>query len=333
MPPRFSGVDIDTQRRYFDGKYSFAVVLNPNQKKWTVYCGPTAEECKGDLLVAEETFAQYSEPKITIQNARGDLALRQDGTVAHLNPDGSVLAPTGRTSATDGSSIMDWVGQRFENFGKWLKSPKQQVASQQPTMQSQNPTTRNDVPLTRNVTQSPPATQQSEQTRQPAPRITVQETVKPKITILPREGHGETRRVVDATVFVVSAGDTFRLLKQTEDGLQVIEQNIIEIVDTVICNSENTSRSLSNPINAHIDVNSDLTFEIRLCEEKDNTIIKVSRRPFEEVFLDSLIKIHVDDAARAINRTADSPRYLLYVSSTPVSIKLVAIQIKKEAIS
>jgi proteasome lid subunit RPN8/RPN11 len=82
---RFSSVDIHTQRQQFTYEYSFGVVFNPNQKKWSSYCGPNSDECFGELILDSELENKYGEPRISIVQVRGDSELREDGTIAHHN--------------------------------------------------------------------------------------------------------------------------------------------------------------------------------------------------------------------------------------------------------
>ena len=171
---------------------------------------------------------------------------------------------------------------------------------------------------------------QSDQVRPPVPRITVQESAKPKITILPKDTRGETQRVVEASVFVVSIDDLSHPQRQNQDGLQIIEKNIVEVVDSIIRNNENTSLSLSNPVDADIIQTNDLTLEVRQCEEKGNAVIRISRQPYREAFSDSVIQNYIQAMAKKLNECADRTSYLLCVSSTTEKIKLVAIQINKE---
>ena len=330
MPPRFSGLDSAQQRQYFTGKYSFAVVLNPNQKKWAVYCGPDAEECKGELFVTEEMLAQFSEPKITINNVSGDAERRQDGTIVHRNPDGSTinllrLSPIIEESPT----IFQALGNIIEKFGRRLNRPKNSDVSHQSIVAPPNSTGYNPNQNS-SVVPHPPVVLRPEQTQPQVPRITLRETEKPKITILPKDNHSEAQRVVETTVLIVSALDLSHPKRQDQDGLQMIEQNVIEVVDSIICNGENIPLSLSTPVNAHITLNSDLTLEVRLCKEKDNAVIRISSRPYVEAFSDAIIQNYIQTMERTQNESANGISYLLCVSSTPGRIKLVAIQVNKE---
>lgn len=81
---RFSGVDRNTQRRAFTYEYSFGVVFNPNQEKWSVFYGPDSRECVGELLFDEELGARFGKPQITINQVNGDSELREDGLIAHF---------------------------------------------------------------------------------------------------------------------------------------------------------------------------------------------------------------------------------------------------------
>ena len=89
---RFSALDRRTQKKSFTFKYSFGVVLNPNQKKWSVFYGPESTECKGVLLLDNETQDKdENNHQITIKQVNGDSLLKEDGTVIHLDDDGNPL--------------------------------------------------------------------------------------------------------------------------------------------------------------------------------------------------------------------------------------------------
>lgn len=332
IPPRFSGLDTATQRQYFNGKYSFAVVLNPNQRNWTVYCGPMAKECKGDLFVAEEMLEQFREPKITIQDVRGDSRLNQDGTITHFNPDGTLVAPDIPTTLSiPEQSFLDRIGEKL--FGKRRQRPNHQVTSQQHTdFSTDDP--GNDPNQEQSTTRSQysPVVHRPQNVQQPMPRIIVKETVTPKITILPKDNQNESRRVVQATVFVVNANDTSHRQRQSQEGLQIIEQNIIEVVDSIILSNANTSISLSNPVNAQITLNNDLTLEVCPCEAKSNALLRISTQPFDIAFPKKKTDLQVLGVAEIIRRQRGEASYLFYISKTPESIRVNAFQIKKEII-
>lgn len=328
---RFTTVDKDTQQRYYTGEYSFALVLNPNLKQWSVFYGPRADECIGELFLTEEVLEQYREPKITIQDVRGNSRLNQDGTITHLNPDGTPVDPVIPTPvSTQNQSVLGWLGEKL--FGSRVQRPNHQTTSQQrpgvPTNDyGNNPNQVQSATRPRNSSDA----RQSQSVQQSMPKITVQETVKPKITILPKDRQSETRRVVKATVFVVYANNASHPQRQNTEGLQIIEQNIIEVVDSIIRSNENTAQSLSNPVNAHITLNNDLTLEVSLCEAKSNAIVKVSTQPFETAFPQEIIDLQVIGVAEIMSRQRSEPCYLLYISKTQESIGVKAFQIKKEA--
>ena len=329
---RFTTVDKDTQQRYYTGEHSFAVVLNPNQKQWSVYYGPRADECVGELFLTEEVFEQFREPKITIQDVRGDSRLNQDGTITHLNLDGTPVVPSLPASMLmTEKSFISLIGEKL--FGKQVQRSNRQVASPKRPGFSTNDIGNNTNEAHRTTrSQHPSVENRSQSVQQPASRIIVQETTKPKITFLPKENQHETRRVVKATVFVVSANDSLHQQQQNPEGLQIIEQNIIEVVDSIIRCNVNTSLSLSNPVNAHLTLNNDLTLEVRLCEAKSNAIVRVSTQPFEIAFPKEIIDLQVIGVAEIIKRQQSEPSYLLYISETSGSISLNVFQIKKEAI-
>lgn len=82
---RFSGLDRNTQRKAFTYKYSFGVVFNPNQRKWSVFFGPESRECIGELVFDEELSIKYGKPQITIRQVNGDSKLQEDGLVMHFD--------------------------------------------------------------------------------------------------------------------------------------------------------------------------------------------------------------------------------------------------------
>lgn len=85
---RFSGIDRVTQRKAFTYEYSFGVVFNPNQRKWSVFYGPESRECVGELLFDEELLNCYGSPQITIKQVNGDSVLQADGSVVHFDNEG-----------------------------------------------------------------------------------------------------------------------------------------------------------------------------------------------------------------------------------------------------
>ncbi len=82
---RFSGLDRSTQRRAFTYEYSFGVVFNPNQEKWSAFYGPDSRECVGELLLDDELAARFGKPQITINQVNGDSELREDGLITHYS--------------------------------------------------------------------------------------------------------------------------------------------------------------------------------------------------------------------------------------------------------
>jgi hypothetical protein len=307
-------------------------VLNPNQKQWSVYYGPRADECVGELFVTEEVLEQYSEPKITIQDVRGDSRLNQDGTITHFNPDGTPVTPVMTTSVSiPEPSLLDWIGGIGDKlFGR---RPQQ---TNHPTKRQQrvgSPTNYmgNNPNRAQHTTRPQPSsdTHRPQSVQQSMPKITVQEIVKPKITILPKNRQSKTMRMVQADVFVVSANNPSYPQRQNTEGLQIIEQNIIEVVDSIIRSNENTSLTLNNPVNAHITLNNDLTLKVSPCEAKSNATVQISTQPFEIAFPQERIGPQVRVGAELMRRQLSEPSYLLFISKTLEGIRVSAFQIKK----
>ena len=88
---RFSAIDRTTQSSAFTYDYSFGVVFNSHQEKWSVFYGPNSEECMGELIFDEALEAKYSKPQIMIKQISGDSELQEDGTVVHLNEEGQPI--------------------------------------------------------------------------------------------------------------------------------------------------------------------------------------------------------------------------------------------------
>lgn len=129
---RFSGVDRNTQRRAFTYEYSFGVVFNPNQEKWSVFYGPDSRECVGELLFDEELGARFGKPQITINQVNGDSELRENGLIAHFIENDPLVE--NRLAA---SGVLDFehdielslgqlVGQFLDGVGQLIRRPKGQ---------------------------------------------------------------------------------------------------------------------------------------------------------------------------------------------------------------
>ncbi len=123
---RFSGVDTRTQRKAFTYEYSFGVVFNPNQEKWSAFYGPDSRGCVGDLIYDEALEIRYGRPKITIRQVNGDSELKKDGSVVHLDESGQPIENRPPAPRTDARSFGQIAGQFFVELGKLMaKSPKE----------------------------------------------------------------------------------------------------------------------------------------------------------------------------------------------------------------
>ena len=136
MNTRFSGLDRRTQREAFPYEYSFGVVFNPNQEKWSAFYGPESRECFGELLFDEELSQKYTKPKIEIKQVFGDSELNANGKVVHLDKDGDPIEnrPISQRSAknaeTDVLSLRQLVGQFFSGIGQLMLNSRRREARQ-----------------------------------------------------------------------------------------------------------------------------------------------------------------------------------------------------------
>lgn len=328
---RLTNADKEIQRSHYTGEHSFALVINPNKKQWGVFYGPNADECIGEILATEEILEQFCEPKITIQSVSGDAEQQPDGTIVHRNTDGSIEKPLRPSSPVtdDPPAFLRGIGAFLERAGRRLSRPKHSTNNQHKATSVLTDTER-DVIRQTSVEQRHAVITQREQNYSPSPKITVQKTVKPKIAILPKESRSEPKQIIDTSVFVVSFGDLENPRSQNKDGLQLIDDDILELVNSVAQSNANTSLSLGNPVKVHVIVNNDLTLSVRLCDEKCNAIMRISREPFKTAFSDSLIQNQIREAAAAQNQFIEGPRYLIYASATVEILKVVVIQIIME---
>ena len=129
---RFSGVDRNTQLRAFTYKYSFGVVFNPNQEKWSAFYGPDSRECVGELLFDEELTAKFGKPQITINQVNGDSELREDGLIAHFNENDQLAEDRWATGGVLGIeeemelSLGRLWGQFISGVGQLIRNPRRQ---------------------------------------------------------------------------------------------------------------------------------------------------------------------------------------------------------------
>lgn len=139
---RFSSVDTRTQLKAFTYEYSFGVVFNPNQKKWSAFYGSDSKECVGEIILDEALEAKYGEPKIKIMQVSGDSELQEDGTVVHFDENGNPIQPikhlrseerhqpsersnNGRSSSSnETSSVRHFFGQLLIGAGQRISQPK-----------------------------------------------------------------------------------------------------------------------------------------------------------------------------------------------------------------
>jgi len=132
IAPRFSGVDVSTQQKFFTYEYSFGVVFNPNQCRWSAYYGPESTECLGELLLDEEILMQYratEKPQIQIVRVNGDSRLQENGSVVHLGEEESVEEEV--------LSLGQLVGQFVSGVQKlWNTKKRRNVESPNPAFTS-----------------------------------------------------------------------------------------------------------------------------------------------------------------------------------------------------
>ena len=183
---RFSGVDRSTQRRAFTYEYSFGVVFNPNQEKWSAFYGPDSCECVGELLFDEELAARFGKPQITINRVNGDSELREDGLITHFNGnDQSVevrLADGGVWDLEEDSelSLSQIFKQFIKDIGLFFKSKKQ--GSYRNRMQITSRASQ--MPLEENRTVYPmQSVQHLPESQSSAPRIEIKNSGQAEPTI------------------------------------------------------------------------------------------------------------------------------------------------------
>lgn len=121
---RFSGIDRVTQRKVFTYEYSFGVVFNPNQRKWSVFYGPESREGVGELLFDEELLNCYGSPQITIKQVNGDSVLQADGSVVHFGNEGHLIgnAPAVQRVSEVVKNNTRSIGQCAGQFLDWVVS-------------------------------------------------------------------------------------------------------------------------------------------------------------------------------------------------------------------
>lgn len=127
---RFSALDRSTQKKSFTFDYSFGVVFNPNQKKWSAFYGPDSNECKG-LLVLGDNLSETIEgnPQIVIRQVNGDSLLQKNGTIVHLDEDGNPISIPRRSKpiveeTDDNDTLGSVIGQFFTGLGNLLSGKK-----------------------------------------------------------------------------------------------------------------------------------------------------------------------------------------------------------------
>lgn len=159
---RFSSVDTITQRKAFTYEYSFGVVFNPNQEKWSAFYGPNSTECIGELIFDEALEVKYGKPKIMINQVSGDSVLQGDGRVVHLDENGEPIQnvehrPPNNTIVPpqEFASIKEFIGQSIIKLGQRLSRPKNIPNSQHSTNRptAQQPNTNNENQRNRPIVQ------------------------------------------------------------------------------------------------------------------------------------------------------------------------------------
>ncbi len=161
---RFSALDRKTQKKSFTFKYSFGVVFNPNQKKWSVFYGPESTECKGVLLLDNETQEGHeSNPQITIKQVNGDSLLKEDGTVMHLDNDGNPMTIQRKAvgegfEEVDGETLGSVIGQFLSGIGGLLSDKKKKRSGRQNINKGQTDSNSRITTENRNISKRLPTT-------------------------------------------------------------------------------------------------------------------------------------------------------------------------------
>lgn len=138
LSTRFSGLDRTTQRKAFTYKYSFGVVFNPNQGKWSAFYGPESRECLGELLFDEELSVKYGKPQITIKQVNGDSELQEDGLVVHFDEDGDPIENHSAkqrvydTAEADILSLRQLVGQFYNGCVQLIRKGEKRYKNESP---------------------------------------------------------------------------------------------------------------------------------------------------------------------------------------------------------
>ena len=83
---KLSHENLKIHREVFSGNYHFAIIVNPNQERWSVYYGVNGDDCTGELVFDKSLEAQYGKPQIEIKHISigSESQSRQDETVIHL---------------------------------------------------------------------------------------------------------------------------------------------------------------------------------------------------------------------------------------------------------
>jgi|GEM_PF-5472884 len=178
---RFSKLDRLTQRKAFTYEYSFGVVLNPNQKKWSAFYGPESRECIGELLFDDELSVKYGKPQITIRHVYGDSELQEDGSIVHLDNDGNRihdwLENSSQSLVTEGGTLTlrQLVGQHLIVLGQSMMKPKnrEDIQKYEPSVSSHMPQTRKTVPSS----QQPSFDSEQAKISIDVPKIEIRDTV------------------------------------------------------------------------------------------------------------------------------------------------------------
>ena len=171
---RFSALDRSTQKKSFTFEYSFGVVLNPNQKKWSAFYGPNSTECKGFLLLDDRGTEEIEDsPQIRIKQVNGDSVLKNDGMVVHLDEDGNPVLPQrlsrGETKditeeGDDQKTLDSVLGSIFSGIGNLIsgrRKKKKNIANERQDVrasshvESQHARLRNDLVNMRRREQTP----------------------------------------------------------------------------------------------------------------------------------------------------------------------------------
>ena len=74
-----SGTDMNTQYRFFNQNWHYAIILNPHKEIWKVFVGKEAEECKGYILKDDDV--NYTDVDNTKEKSSDNNGLKKKGLI------------------------------------------------------------------------------------------------------------------------------------------------------------------------------------------------------------------------------------------------------------